>query len=360
MRSVQKTQQKRRYSLRALFIALALFVGVGIFAVHTVNTYAADDEVIVGTIGSGACGNLGQSLGELTVDSNGAVYILDGPSYLVCRLAPNLNNASVFAGSTQGYADGTGAAAQFRSLRDITSDSAGNLFVLDEYRIRKITPSGVVTTFAGSSQGYTDSVGVAAQFQNPDSMTIDSAGNLYVKDGTSIRKITPTGSVTTVLTGIPGGSLTRDASGNFYVAANGQVKKITPSGVVTTLAGSTLGYADGTGTAAQFEFIRGIVSDPAGTIYALDRNRLRKITPDGTVTTLAGYSNEGVSIDGPGSEASFEVPTGITVDSKGNLYISEHSSASYIRKVTLPQVTQPPTEGPETPTIPGVPNTGRI
>lgn len=148
------------------------------------------------------------------------------------------NRVITFAGSTQGFADGNASAARFNIVSGVVKDAAGNLFVCDRdnHRIRKITPQGEVTTFAGGTMGYADGTGSAARFNQPYCITIDGAGNLYVGD-----------------------------------RINHSIRKITTAGVVTTLAGNgTSGDATGTGSAARFNEPIGIVSDAAGTLYVAD------------------------------------------------------------------------------------------
>ncbi len=270
-----------------------------------------------------------------------------------------LSIVSTFAGSgagSGGYADGTGTAAQFNNPSDIEIDEAGNLYVAEDYnnRIRKITPSGVVTTLAGSGvAGFGDGIGTAAQFSGPAGLILDSSGTLYVADTDNhrIRKITPAGVVTTVAgSGVAGFAnntgtaaqfnrpydVALDSSNNLYVADldNDRVRKITPAGVVTTFAGSGVaGSTDATGVAATFNGPLGIAVDSVDNVYvATDAgHRIRKITPGAVVTTLAG-STDGY-FDGTGAAARFSWPQGIAIDNYDNLYVAD-SNNYRIRKIT--------------------------
>lgn len=280
----------------------------------------------------------------------GDMYVADYNNHRIRKITKE-GIVSTFAGSEGGYADGTGTAAQFAYPSGVATDIIGNVYVTDSWnnRIRKITPEGVVTTFAGSTQGYADGIGTAALFSSlSGGIAIDIDGNIYVIDSTRIRKITPEGVVTT-LAGSTNGStdgagtdakfgygekgLTIDTSGNIFVAdsVNHRIRKITPAGIVSTFAGSTEGYADGIGTAAKFYYPSGIATDVAGNIYVADKVnvRIRKITPEGLVSTLAGY-NQGYA-DGTGTAAKFNNIKRIVTDVEGNIYISDDDM---IRKVT--------------------------
>ena len=269
---------------------------------------------------------------------------------------------STLAGQSGPYgsADGSGAAARFDHPDGIARDAAGNLYVVDAFNstIRKITPAGEVTTLAGQagSSGSADGSGSAARFIYPSGIACDAAGNLYVTDfGNTIRKITLAGAVTTLAgkagprdsadgsgaaarfsnpTGIAG-----DAAGNLYVADtfNSTIRKITPAGKVTTLAGKagSLGSADGSGTAARFYYPTGIAGDAAGNLCVADtlNSTIRKITPAGEVTTLAGNAGSPGSADGSGAAARFNWPLGIAGDAAGNLYVADTFNST-IRKIT--------------------------
>ncbi len=172
-------------------------------------------------------------------------------------------------------------------------DASGNVFVADDvnHRIRKLTPAGIVTTVAGSILGSADGTGANAQFNRPSGIAIDALGNLYVAD-----------------------------------EFNSRIRKITPTGTVSTLAGTTSGFADADGIAARFNKPRGIAVDRAGNVYVADteNNRIRKISPSGTVSTLAGGSNGiGGYKDGPAEDALFRAPSGIAIDASGNIYVGD-------------------------------------
>lgn len=261
---------------------------------------------------------------------------------------------STFAGSSQGTADGTGTSAQFQDPWNIAADANGNLYVTEyaSHRIRKITPEGVVTTFAGSSQGYADGSGTSAQFNGPTAIAVDAQNNVYVTeyDGHRIRKITPEGVVSTVAgTGTAGfadgpaalsafntpSGIAVDAEGNLYISDrnNTRVRKITAAtGVVSTLAGNgTVGQADGTGPAAEFNAPSGLTIDGEGNLYLTDTDNhlIRKITPAGVVTTLAGSGQigaggEGGFADGTGNSAQFYYPWSIAIGSENELYVADY------------------------------------
>jgi serine/threonine-protein kinase len=273
---------------------------------------------------------------------------------------------TTLAGSgAPGSVDGTGTEASFASPQGLAVDWSGNVYVADSenYKIRKITPAGVVTTLAGSgSYGSVDGTGNAASFSAPAGVAVDSSGNVYVADtgNNKIRKITSSGVVST-LAGGAGGSwwhnwsgsadgtgntagffypkgIAVDSSGNVYVAdsVNYKIRKITPAGVVTTLAGSGVtGSADGTGTAASFSEPGGVAVDSSGNVYVADtgNNKIRKITSSGVVTTLAGSGLAG-SLDATGTAARFSFstgwPMGVSVDGGGNIYVG----GSKVRKIT--------------------------
>ena len=267
-----------------------------------------------------------------------------------------------FAGTTDnGNADGAGDAARFDFPYALAVDGAGNLYVADSNNqtIRKITTAGIVSTVAGSAGvfGSNDGKGVAAQFSSPQGVAVDKTGNLYVTDtnNQTVRKISPAGVVTTLAgtagnTGSADGNggdaqfdlpsgIAVDGSGNVYVAdSNNQtIRKITPDGMVTTLAGSAgiHGSSDGKGSAARFSSPQGVAVDGAGNIFVADTNNqtIRKISATGEVTTLAGAAGVLGSTDGTGMAARFNYPFSLAVDGTGNVFVADVWNST-IRKIT--------------------------
>ncbi|HRI80142.1 MAG TPA: NHL repeat-containing protein [Cyclobacteriaceae bacterium] len=260
----------------------------------TVTTLAGSSAGYVNGLGSNAKFNYPSGV---TVDALGNIYVADTENHSI-RKVTSAGSVTTLAGGTAGNVDGTGANASFNFPQGLVVDPGGNVYVADteNFRIRKITAAGVVTTFAGSTEGFTDGTGTGAQFTFPTSIAIDASGALYVTDAYKIRKITSAGVVTTLAGGSTSGfedgigtaarfsnpfGVAVDGSGNVFVtdSDNHKIRKITSSGLVTTLAGSIPGYLDGEGKAAQFNIPTGIVLNPAQVIYVAEQtnNKIRKI-----------------------------------------------------------------------------------
>lgn len=295
-------------------------------------------------IGSAASFNAPNAV---ALDNNGNVYVADTGNNEIRMITPS-GVVSTLAGSPTltGDRNGTGAYALFDGPRGVALDSSGNIYVADEfnYAIRKITPTGVVSTFSGA--------GVNAMYQ-PHGVTVDSSDNIYVVDtnDNQIRMITPAG-VATILAGAGSGTqgyingtgtaahfhfptgAAVDNSGNFFVsdASNNSIRKITQAGVVSTFAGVII---DGTGTGASFYQPQGVAVDSSGNVYVADgNNEIRMVTSAGTVSTLAGSSTSYGNTNGLGVLASFKGGNGIAVDSSGNVYLADTGN-NEIRKLTL-------------------------
>lgn len=312
------------------------------------GTYGSDD-------GPGATASFGGP-NSVAVDTNGNVYVADTGNMRI-RKVTAAGVVTTFAGSTNGFADGPGATALFFIPQGVAVDGVGNVYVGDggNNRIRKITQAGVVTTLAGAATGgYLDGTGAAARFNGPGALAVDGSNNVWVVDETNqrIRFVTPGGDVSTVAgsgtasfaegQGVnasfdyPGGIAVD--GGNVWIAdgSNERIRKITPTGLVSTLAGSSTSnpFADGIGAVARFSSPQGIAIDGADNAFVGDQghNRVRMVTPTGTVTTLAG-SGTAAFADGPAATASFNSPSGIAVDAARNVYVAD-SSNNRIRKIT--------------------------
>jgi sugar lactone lactonase YvrE len=303
----------------------------------------------------------------IAVDAAGNVYFADTRKQIICRINPS-RAVTILAGKpgSIGSTDGIGNQARFHYPQGVALDAAGNIYVADSGNntIRRVTPRGIVTTLAGiaGTVGCDDGTGCAARFNYPNSVAVDRSGNIFVADlyNNIIRKVTPSGVVTT-LAGQPGisgrmdgrGDAARfnypvsvavDRSGNVYVAdiLNNAIRKITPGGVVTTLAGKlsyAVGNTDGTGNAARFCHPYGLVVDASGNIYVSDsgNHTIRCITYDGVVTTLAGLAGQSGNADGSGSAARFWHPTSLALDRLGNLYVADLDNASIRKGFAAPQ-----------------------
>ena len=258
----------------------------------------------------------------------------------------NAQLVSTIAGSgNQQTLDGTGITASFNRPNGIVKDSNGNLFVAEENGnvIRKITPNGVVTTFAGNgTNGFLDATGTTAIFANLGALAIDNQNNIYVGDfgNSRIRKITPSGVVTTLaILDTPYGICIDPAGTNLYVVGQSRrVQKVAiATGQITLIAGNgSQGNTDGIGTNASFNFPFGVVVDPTNTyLYVSDlfNNNIRRVTlATAQVSQFAGSTNSNFA-DGTGSAASFHGPIGMQCDSSGNIYLSDHFN-NRIRKIT--------------------------
>ena len=332
-----------------------------VFSIPSLSLFAGNGGGAGSADGTGAAARFNSPFGVAT-DSADNVYVTDTTNNIIRKITP-AGVVSTVAGTTggSGSADGTGVLARFNRPFGVATDSAGNVYVTDTTNsiIRKITPAGVVSTLAGTadSVGSADGTGAAARFNESTGVATDSAGNVYVADAgnSTIRKITPTGVVSTLAgtagaTGSTDGTgaaasfneptaVATDSAGNVYVAdtTNSIIRKITPAGVVSTLAGAagSAGSADGTSTAARFNEPTGVATDSANNVYVADAGNsiIRKITPAGVVTTLAGTAGSVGSTDGTGAAASFIIPFGVATDSADNVYVADIFNNT-IRKIT--------------------------
>ena len=302
------------------------------------------------TDGTGSAARFSSPEG-VAVDDAGNVYVADMDNHTIRKITPT-GVVTTLAGLARswGSSDGTGSEARFHNPYGVGVDHAGNIYAsdTDNNTVRKITPAGVVTALAGLADygGWDDGVGSAARFSSPKGLAVDTAGNIFVLNSwlsPSIRKITPAGLVTTI--SATGGTwLAIDAAGKFTVSglSNYTIQRVEADGTATLLAGMDggLGTTDGTGGAARFFFTNGVAADATGNVYVADAGTnstvddranvyvsnsgtIRKITPAGVVTTIAGLAAAAGSADGTGSEARFSWPSGAAMDAAGNLYVAD-------------------------------------
>jgi len=302
----------------------------------------------------------------IAYDGAGNLYITDVSNSRVRRLTPG-GIISTYAGiGSSGYS-GDGGPATSASLNQptgVAADSSGNLYIADRKnnRIRQVSPSGIITTFAGNGQaGFSGDGGAAtsAMLNGPLAVTLDSAGNLYIADtlNNRIRKISG-GIITTVAgngvgnySGDGGAALSVpvfspsginvDFTGNLYIATGGGIRKVTPAGIINTIAGGNEGGFTGDGGQAvngSLSGPSGSVVDSMGNLYIADSNncRVRKVNTSGVLSTIAGNCNFKFAGDGgPATSANLDEPQGVGVDPSGNLYISDTGGFFHrIRKVT--------------------------
>jgi sugar lactone lactonase YvrE len=290
----------------------------------------------------------------MTTDADGNIYLADADNYRIRKITPE---GKVSTLAPDGIPGGPNfASPKFNLPHDIVRDAAGNLYVANyaRHNILKIVPDGTITVFAGGLLigRPKDGQGTAASIVNPNAIAIDAAGTLYVSDGSNlIRKISPAGYVYTFVGSgraatadgkyntasfnQPAGMVV-DAAGNLYVAEQrgNVIRKVSPFGDVTTVAGSgTFGSGDGTGPAAKFAYPTGITIDKSGNLYVTDwgNGSIRKITPDQVVTTIAGGGPRGTET-GVGTDVYFNSPAGITLGPDGNLIVSDFDG-NYLKKV---------------------------
>jgi sugar lactone lactonase YvrE len=333
----------------------------------------------------------------IAVDALGNVFVADTSNNVIRKItSANVVSTFAGAAGSIGSADGTGSAARFYSPGGVAVDASGNVFVADTGNnvIRKITSAGVVSTFAGASGsvGTTDGTGSAARFNNPQGVAVDALGNLFVADtGNSvIRKITSGRLVSTFARCTRPRGVAVDASGNVFapltstsfiqkftsagvvsfffeismadplfadlssmvfegiaVDASGNlvvvdthnhvIRRISSAGTLSTFAGPVgmSGSADGTGSAARFNSPQGVAVDASGNLFVADtyNHVIRRISNAGVVSTFAGVAGSVGSTDGTGSAARFWHPSGVAVDTSGNVFVSD-SGTGVIRKIT--------------------------
>jgi trimeric autotransporter adhesin len=303
----------------------------------------------------------------VAADGAGGFYVSSPSQNRIYRVAAD-GSLSLTAGVGTGGLSGDGGLATEAQLNEpsgLAVDSAGNLYIADtrNHQIRKVTTTGIISTVAGNgSQGdrVDGSLATAAKLRYPSAVALDSEGDLYIMDNGDARilKVTATGIISTVAgTGASGfngdggwategrlnspNHMAVDSEGNLYIAYpdNQRIRKVTPTGIISIVAGNgTMGFSGdgGLATDAQLKCPSYVAVDSAGNLYIGDRlnYRIRKVTPTGIISTVAGNGTMGFSGDGGlATKAQLNGTEGMAFDSTGNLYIADRFN-NRIRKVT--------------------------
>jgi sugar lactone lactonase YvrE len=280
----------------------------------------------------------------IAIDHHGNLLVSDSRSDAVRMISPSGTVTTIAGSGEPGFIDGLGKLAKFSSPAGIVIAPEGSIYVADEENnaIRKVSPIGEVTIFAGNGKkGNADGMGSEATFNYPIDLALDSAGNVFVLDQRNrlIRKISPAGIVTKFASTSPSEyefayGITSDKNDNIYVSYNsGIVRKVSTTGEFMAIAGpGQSGLVDGPVGVSRLAQPSGLATDRSGNVYVADfGNRvIRKVFPDGQTVIFAGSGKMGHD-DGIASEATFSSPTALTVDSKGNVYVSDDV---VVRKVT--------------------------
>jgi uncharacterized protein (TIGR03437 family) len=318
----------------------SVFAASALSQQYTINTIAgsAGNPGFAGDSGSAVGSQLNFPTG-IAVDKSGNLYIADGLNNRVRKVSGGVIS-TVAGNGTAGYTGDKGPAtsAELNNPTAVALDSSGNLYIADSANnvVRMVSSSGTITTFAGDNTvGYSGDMALAtgAQLSNPVGVVADSAGNVYIADaGNNVIRQVYSGNIVTYAEGFTQpDAVAVDSAGNIYVAdtQGRRIVKYSNSGVYTTIAGN--GYGEfsgdnGPGPSAALYDPMGLTVDPSGNVYIADtfNGRIRKVTPSGVITTIAGNGTLYFSGDGgPATQAALHFPHGVAVDLSGNVYITD-------------------------------------
>ncbi|OGT12641.1 MAG: hypothetical protein A3F73_08960, partial [Gallionellales bacterium RIFCSPLOWO2_12_FULL_59_22] len=338
----------------------------------TRSALAFDNIIRTVTFGSAGTGAGFYTPHGMAVDAQGNLFVTENGNNRVRKVTPGGAISTVAGNGQSGWNGGSGpdggpaTEAVVSSPSGVAVDAQGNLYIATGShgnRIRKVTPDGIISTVAGKNitGGFSGDGGpaTAAALNYPRDVIVDAQGNLYIADGGNhrIRKVTPDGIISTVagngsaaFSG-DGGPATAaalntpvavaaDAQGNLYIADanNRRIRKVTPDGIIRTIAGIGLSAYSGDGgpaTAARFISTLGVAVDAQGNLYVADHWRVRRITPDGIINTVAGKGSSSGDFGegGPATAAALGSMRGVAVDGRGNLYIADNTN-NRVRKVS--------------------------
>src|SRR5215467_7947176 len=324
-----------------------------------IATVAGNGLVTYSGDGGAAQNALMSAPSGVAVGPGGAVYLSDTNNQRIRMIAGDGTISTVAGNGTPGFAgDGSaGTSAQVNFPSGLAADPSGNLYISDtgNQRVRKLSGGSITTVAGNGTAGYGGDGGaaVSAQINSPAGLAVDSSGNLYIADfsNPAVRKVTSGGTITTIAgTGVAGyagdgspaaqaqlngpAGLALDSSGNLYIADSGNhvVRRISPGGTITTIAGNGISATSGDGglaTAASLAVPTALATDAQGNLYIADTsaNRIRLVTLGGLIVSIAGTGAAGYSGDnGPAVSAQFNGLSGISLDSSGNIYIADRAN----------------------------------
>jgi len=348
-----------------------------LLAGSTFTTYSQTISTVAGVVGSaGYAGDAGAATAAkfnnpraVATDNSGNLYIADMRNYVIRKVTTTGTVSTVAGNGTAGTSGNGGPAVsgQLAQPTGMTIDNEGNIYIADFNAsvVKKVNSQGIMSIFAGTgADGFGGDGGPAsaAKLYKPVAVCLDQAGNLYISDASNkcIRKVNKKGIITT-FAGVPGhpgysgdggpataakltqpAGIAADNAGNIYIAdpSMSVIRKVTPNGIISTFAGNgTSGYSGDGGPATKAEFQigspQGVAVDKAGNVYASDYQNhvIRKISTSGIITTIAGTGNPDYTGDGgPAISANIWYPIGIATDNAGNIYITD-SYNNTIRKI---------------------------